>query len=51
MSARPLSRIVLMAALMAGFIGGCSNRDVESFFYVGGKIAYDSFKVSNQLPK
>ena len=51
MSAHSLARNVLMAALMAGFVGGCSSRDVERFLHVGGKIAYDSFKVSNQLPK
>lgn len=51
MSARSLARIVLMAALMAGFVGACSSRDVEKFFYVGGKVAYDSFKASNQTPK
>lgn len=51
MSAHSLARIVLMAALMAGFIGACSSRDVEKFFYVGGKVAYDSFKASNQTPK
>ena len=51
MSARSLTRIVLMATLMTGFVGGCSSHDVEKFFYVGGKVAYDSFKASNQAPK
>ena len=51
MSARSLARLVLMAALMAEFVGACSSRDVEKFFYVGGKVAYDSFKASNQTPK
>lgn len=50
MSARSPVRIILMGALMAVFVGGCSSRDVENFFYVGGKVAYDSFKISNQHP-
>ena len=39
MGARSLARIVLMTALMAGIVGGCSSRDVEKFFYTGGKVA------------
>lgn len=50
MGARSLARIVLMTALMAGIVGGCSSRDVEKFFYTGGKVAYDSFKLSKQSP-
>ena len=46
MNASSLARIVLMATLMAGVVGGCSSDDVEKFFYAGGKVAYDSFKIS-----
>ena len=42
---------VFTVALMAQAAVGCSSSDIERFFHAGGKIAYDSFKLSNQSPR
>ncbi len=40
--------MILVAALTAPLLWGCSARDAEKAFYAGAKIAYDSLKISNQ---
>jgi len=49
-SLRPFGPFLAMA-LMALAAAGCSSSDIEKFFYAGGKIAYDSFRLSNQPPQ
>ena len=43
--------VVFTVALMVQAAIGCSSSDIEGFFHAGGKIAYDSFKLSNQSPR
>lgn len=43
---KPLSLLLAGMALVV-LIGGCTARDAEKALYTGAKIAYDSFKFSN----
>ena len=43
--------LVFTVALMVQAAVGCSSSDIERFFHASGKIAYDSFKLSNQFPR
>lgn len=43
--------LILFPALIAGLAGGCSAHDMERALHVGGKIAYDSMKASQQPPR